>query len=83
MTRFTPEKTTYTSQADLVSGEIAEDIAYYLFTSEQVPSTISLGVLVSQDYTIAAAGGFLVQACRARRMKTWPVSKPISPRSVL
>lgn len=60
--RFTPEKTTYTSQADLVSGEIAEDIAYYLFTSEQVPSTISLGVLVSQDYTIAAAGGFLVQA---------------------
>ena len=52
----------YTSQAYLVSGEIAEDIAYYLFTSEQVPSTISLGVLVSQDYTIAAAGGFLVQA---------------------
>ena len=62
VTRFTLEKTTYTSQADLVSGEIAEDIAYYLFTSEQVPSTISLGVLVSQDYTIAAAGGFLVQA---------------------
>lgn len=62
VTRFTPEKTTYTSQADLVSGEIAEDIAYYLFTSEQVPSTISLGVLVDRDYTIAASGGFLVQA---------------------
>lgn len=62
VTRFTPEKTTYTSQADLVSGEIAEDLAYYLLTSEQVPSTISLGVLVDRDYTIAASGGFLVQA---------------------
>lgn len=62
VTRFTPEKTTYTSQAELVSGEIAEDLAYYLYTSEQVPSTISLGVLVNQDYTIAASGGFLVQA---------------------
>lgn len=62
VTRFTPEKTTYTSQSKLVSGEIAEDLAYYLYTSEQVPSTISLGVLVSRDYTIAASGGFLVQA---------------------
>ncbi|WP_301859898.1 Hsp33 family molecular chaperone HslO [uncultured Megasphaera sp.] len=62
VTRFTPEKTTYTSQADLVSGEIAEDLAYYLLTSEQIPSTISLGVLVDRDYTIAASGGFLVQA---------------------
>lgn len=62
VTRFTPEQMTYTSQADLVSGEIAEDLAYYLYTSEQIPSTISLGVLVDQDYTIAASGGFLVQA---------------------
>lgn len=62
VTRFTPSKTTYSSQADLVSGEIAEDLAYYLYTSEQVPSTISLGVLVDRDYTIAASGGFLVQA---------------------
>ena len=62
ITRFTPEQTTYTSQAELVSGEIAEDLAYYLFTSEQIPSTISLGVLVDRDYTIAASGGFLVQA---------------------
>lgn len=62
VTRFTPEKTTYTSQADLVSGEIAEDLAYYLFTSEQIPSTLSLGVLVDKDCSIAAAGGFLVQA---------------------
>lgn len=62
VTRFTPEKTTYTSQTDLVSGEVAEDLAFYLLTSEQVASTVSLGVLVKNDYTIAAAGGFLVQA---------------------
>ena len=62
VTRFTPEQMTYTSQADLVSGEIAEDLAYYLYTSEQIPSTISLGVLVDRYYTIAASGGFLVQA---------------------
>lgn len=62
VTRFTPEKTTYSSQADLVTGEIAEDLAYYLYTSEQIPSTISLGVLVERDYTVAASGGFLVQA---------------------
>jgi molecular chaperone Hsp33 len=62
VTRLTPEKMTYTSQAELVSGEIAEDLAYYLLTSEQVPSTISLGVLVARDYSIAASGGFLVQA---------------------
>ena len=62
VTRFTPEKMTYTSQAELVSREIAEDLAYYLLTSEQVPSTISLGVLVARDYSIAASGGFLVQA---------------------
>ena len=62
VTRFTPEKMTYTSQAELVSGEIAEDLAYYLLTSEQVPSTISLGVLVARDYSIAVSGGFLVQA---------------------
>ena len=46
VTRFTPEKTTYTSRSPIVSGEIAEDLAYYLYTSEQVPSTINLGVLV-------------------------------------
>lgn len=62
VTRFTPQEMTYTSQSDIVSGEIAEDLAYYLLTSEQVPSTISLGVLVDRDYSIAASGGFLVQA---------------------
>lgn len=62
VTRFTPEKTTYASQSPLVSGEIAEDLAYYLYTSEQIRSTINLGVLVERDYSIAVSGGFLVQA---------------------
>lgn len=67
VTRFTPRQDTYTSRAELVSGEIAEDLAYYLYTSEQIPSTVSLGVLVARDFTVAAAGGFLVQALPGAR----------------
>ncbi|MBP2650053.1 MAG: 33 kDa chaperonin [Firmicutes bacterium] len=52
----------FTGSAPLISGEIAEDIANYLFVSEQTPSTVSLGVLVNPDLTTAAAGGFFVQA---------------------
>ena len=52
----------YTSTSPIQSGEVAEDLAYYLYTSEQVPSTISLGVLVDPDYHTIVAGGFIVQA---------------------
>lgn len=62
VTRFSHMKTPYTSQAKLVSGEIAEDIAYYLYMSEQTASTLSLGVLVSPEFHILGAGGFYVQA---------------------
>jgi molecular chaperone Hsp33 len=51
----------YTGSVELVSGEIAEDIAQYLTVSEQTPSAVSLGVLVESDNSVIAAGGFLLQ----------------------
>ncbi len=55
-------KEPYRSVMKLVSGEIAEDIAHYLVTSEQMPSATALGVFVNGDGLVGAAGGFLVQA---------------------
>src|SRR5215470_1815064 len=51
----------YSGAVPLVSGEIAEDLATYFVRSEQIPSAVSLGVFVSADQTVTAAGGFLVQ----------------------
>ena len=54
-------KEVYQSSSKLISGEIAEDLAYYLTVSEQIPSAVSLGVLVNTDGSILAAGGFIIQ----------------------
>jgi len=54
-------KEPYIGQIDIVSGEIGEDIAYYMAVSEQKPSAVGLGVLVDVDATVRAAGGFIIQ----------------------
>lgn len=54
-------KEPYQSSVPLVSGEIAEDLSYYLLVSEQVPSAVSLGVLVDVDGEVRVAGGFIIQ----------------------
>ena len=50
-----------TGMTEIVTGEIAEDIATYFAMSEQVPTLLSLGVRVDKDYTCLSAGGVLVQ----------------------
>ena len=50
----------YIGQSELVSGEIAMDFAQYFTTSEQQPSLVALGVLVSGN-TVLKAGGLLIQ----------------------
>lgn len=55
-------KEPYRSMVQLQSSEIGDDLAYFLTTSEQVPSSVALGVELAADGSVAAAGGFIVQA---------------------
>ncbi len=54
-------KEPYVGQTVLQTGEIGDDLTYYFATSEQVPSSVGVGVLIDRDYTVKQAGGFIVQ----------------------
>lgn len=54
-------KKPYSGVVPLRSGEIADDITYYFAASEQTPSSVGLGVLLTNDNTVDVAGGFIVQ----------------------
>ncbi len=55
-------KEPYRGMVQLYRSTVAQDLAYYFTTSEQVPSTVALGAFVEPDGRVSAAGGFMVQA---------------------
>lgn len=54
-------KEPYASQVPLGTSEVAEDLTYYFASSEQVPSSVGLGVLMEKNNTVKQAGGFIIQ----------------------
>ena len=54
-------KEPYVGQTVLQTGEIAEDLTWYFASSEQIPSSVGLGVLMERDNTVKQAGGFIIQ----------------------
>ena len=75
----------FTSSAEIQTGEIAEDFAYYFTASEQIPSAVGLGVLVNDDNTVLSSGGFILQVmpgCKSETIdkieKTLKEIKPVS-----
>lgn len=63
-------KEPYSGQTILVTSEIAEDLTYYFANSEQVPSSVGLGVLMEKDNTVRRAGGFIIQLMPFAEEKT-------------
>ena len=59
--RYGIERAVCGNRLMLQTSEIAEDLTYYFATSEQVPSSVGLGVLMNKDNTVRQAGGFIIQ----------------------
>ncbi len=59
--RDTGLKEPYSGTINLVSGEIAEDLTYYFAASEQIPSSVALGVLMNKNNTVRKSGGYIIQ----------------------
>lgn len=51
----------FTSISELQTGEIGDDFTYYFASSEQIPSSVGVGVLINPDNSCKAAGGFILQ----------------------
>lgn len=62
VTRDLRLKEPYSGMVQLATSEIAEDLAYYLTDSEQIPSAVGLSVALAPDGQVAASGGFLIQS---------------------
>ncbi len=60
----------FTSSAELQTGEIAEDFTYYFAKSEQIPSSVGLGVLVNEKNEVFASGGFILQVMPGVKTET-------------
>jgi len=65
----------FTSSSPLRSGEIGDDFAYYFVMSEQIPSSVGLGVLVKEDNSVLAAGGFILQLLPGATKKATLIDK--------
>ncbi|MDD5293917.1 MAG: Hsp33 family molecular chaperone HslO [Candidatus Izemoplasmatales bacterium] len=66
-------RNTFTSSAELQTGEIGDDFTHYFAMSEQIPSAVGLGVKVSTDGKIVASGGFILQVMPGAKPDTIPL----------
>ncbi|MFV0556011.1 MAG: Hsp33 family molecular chaperone HslO [Lactovum sp.] len=55
-------RTSYTGKVELISAEIAEDLAWYFLKSEQTPSSVGVNIQLNKDDSIKSATAFLLQA---------------------
>jgi molecular chaperone Hsp33 len=60
----------FTSSSEIRTGEISEDLTYYFALSEQIPSSVGLGILVDENNTVKSAGGFILQVMPGAKQDT-------------